>query len=207
MDIKTLEKRVLNDIANARESFNIIKDFVDPIFQKSDEHHRHRDWPLTAHILRAAVDSVICSLGRLLQPNARRSECTLLKYKNEVIKKIKEKEHKSGTSSYSVENAEKLKDREYVNSINKKTVDYQKKIFPIRDQLVSHSDMGFNWINSDSILPILSECIGFTENLHRTCHSALDDAGMVGEYISPLSKEVADDWINCLLKRQKRKVK
>ena len=182
---RTLESQVRGDILAAIDSFDIIKLFIDPLYKKSDDHYRNRDRPLSRVILRSAVESTVSSLSRLLQPDARENECTLIKYKNLAFKN--------------------LRDREYIKSTKRKIKKFQNNIIPIRNKILSHSDMSIDLDNSESILPMLSECIDFVEELHHTCCSKLNNADFI--ISRDQFNEVAENWINCLLERQKRKVK
>ncbi len=203
IDLKTLEARVFNDICIARESYNIIRDFINPLMNASNSHYLNRDWPLISHIMKAAIDCTISSLGRLLQPSSRNKECTLLKYKNQIVQSLQEN-NSQRVSDYSKECFEKLNDRKYMKLMKNEIHKFQRVIFPLRDKIISHSDIDINadMPRYNSIINMLSECVSFVEEIHRTCHSAYDDAGMSGEYIFEQTKKVSDDWIKCLLQRQ-----
>lgn len=101
LELNDLENRVWQDIARARSSYSVFSLFVKPLFQKSSRHFRNRDIPLRSAIVETVIDSSISSLGRLLQPTAKDSECTLLKYKNCVQQQLKISGPNRSESDYS----------------------------------------------------------------------------------------------------------
>ena len=201
--LNELEDRVWQDIAQARYGYSIISLFIKPLLQQSSSHFKHRDAPLINAIAEAAMNSSISALGRLLQPNPGASECTLLQYKNHVLKQLSEGGPKRSESEFSKECVAKLTDRDYLNLLKKTQKEYIGKLIPLRDKLVAHSDIDANWGSFQNIMNTISECIDFVEDLHRACHSALEDAGISGSYLSDSFKNVADEWVRCLISREK----
>lgn len=203
LKIIELENRVWQDIAQARSSYSIINLFIKPLLQRSSSHFKHRDAPLINAIVEAAIDSAISALGRLLQPNPGASECTLLQYKNHVVKQLSEKGPKWSESEFSKKWVAKLTDRDYLNLLKKTQKEYIDKLMPLRNKLVAHSDIDANWGSLHNTMKTISECIVFVEDLHRACRSALEDAGISGQYLSASFQDVADEWVRCLIAREK----
>ena len=203
LKITELENRVCQDIARARSSYSVYSLFIKPLFQKSSSHFKHRDAPLINAIVKAAIDSSISALGRLLQPNPGASECTLLQYKNHVLKQLSEGGPKRSESEFSKEWVAKLTDRNHLNLLKKTQKEYIDNLMPLRNKLVAHSDIDANWVSFQNIMNTISECVDFVEDLHRACLSALEDAGIPDQYLSVSFEHVTDEWVRCLIAREK----
>ena len=201
--LNKLEDRVWQDIARARYSYSVYSLFIKPLFQNSSRHFRNRDVSLRNAILEAVIDSTISALGRLLQANSGDSECTLLQYKNRVLEQLRKAGPKRSTSKYSKECVAKLIDRDYLNSLKKTQQECINNLMPLRNKLVARSDIDANWGSTQNIMNTIAECVDFVEDLHRTCRSALEDTGIAGQYLSDSFKNVADEWIRCLISREK----
>lgn len=197
-----LEKRVWQDISRARSSQAVLEQFLKPLNKKISSHYRHRDVPLTGAIAHAAVHSIISALGRLLQPNPRERESTIGKYRNRTIALLRERGKVPGASTYSIQSFNQLSDRRWLNALKKQQKKFTEAILPLRDKLVAHSEIGFDWSLFERVEKFIAPCIEFVEEVHRTCRSALDDAGNPSPYLDRQFGSVAQDWIEALHARK-----
>ena len=197
-----IEKRVWQDISRARASHALLQQFLNPLGQKSSSHFRNRDVSLTNAIAHAAVDSIISALGRLLQPNPKERESTISKYRNEIVAQLKGRSTAPGESGHSIQSFNQLSDRQWINHLKKQQKKFTEELLPLRNKLVAHSEIGFNWSLFTKAEKSIATCIDFVEQVHRTCRSALDDAANPGPYLDGCFGSVAQDWIDALLNRR-----
>ncbi len=196
--IKELEKRTWEDVARARRSIAIIEIFIKELRTKSMPHFYNKDAPMINALSSAAIDSVIISLGRLLNPNSDHAESTLIRYKNSVIDYLNKYGPVMNESRFAKESLNKLKDKKFIKMLKKRQKQYQDEVMPWRDKVAAHNE-----INAKIKFPKnLIEIIEFIEEVHKICYSAMEDSGGPGLYSIDYFKKVSDDWINCLLSRQ-----
>ncbi len=196
------EKRVWQDISRARASHAVLQQFLKPLARGSSSHYRNRDVPLTGAIAHAAVDSIVSALGRLLQPNPRERESTISRYRNEIVKLLRGRSAAPGESPRSIQSFKQLSDREWINTVKREQRKFTEEILPLRDKLVAHSEIGFDWPLFANAEKFITPCIEFVEEVHRTCRSALQDASNPGPYLDGRFDGVAQDWVDALLKRR-----
>ena len=98
--LEKLEERIFFDISAARRSYEIVVSFLKPLYEKSTNHFRNKDHPLTNSIVAACAESLVASLGRLYQDAPDSEEATLLKYVSAVKQEIRSKGPRFNTSGY-----------------------------------------------------------------------------------------------------------
>jgi len=86
--IKLMEMKVWGDIAKLRRSLAIIELFLDGLRKKLTKHQWNKNLPMINALWASAIDSIIICFGRLFNPNPESKECTLARYRNEVIRYI-----------------------------------------------------------------------------------------------------------------------
>lgn len=200
--LKELEKRVWQDISRARASHAVLQQFLKPLNKKTSSHYGYRDVPLTAAIAHAAVHSIISALGRLLQPNPRDRESTISKYRNGVVKLLGKHTAPPGKSAHSIQSFNQLSSRDLIATLKREQKKFTEEILPLRNSLVAHSDIDFEWSLFERAEKFIMPCIEFVEKVHRTCRSAQQDAGNPGPYLDSRFESVAQDWIEALQARK-----
>ncbi len=201
ISLKQLEERIWQDIAQARASFEIIKSFLRPLYLRSNSYFKNRDVPLTNAIWVASFDSLVMALSRLLELPAKSSGCTLAIFRNRVVSELRQRKPKNNGSDHSRQCYEKLSDRNFLRQFKEKHEELWKRIEPLRNKLIAHSDSGFDPKLLKEYELYLGGFVDFVEDVHRTCRSALDDASIPGPYISSHFQEVVQDWLQTLTKR------
>lgn len=196
--IHTLEEQVWLDIAKTRRSLAIIEIFLKNLEDRSDNHLKNRNLPITNALWNAAIESVVISLGRLLGISNKQNECTLSRYRNAVIQYLSKQKLNNDVSRFSKECFINLRNKNFIRELKKKHEKYYSQIKDWRDKVVAHSELDVN-ISLPKNLP---EIIEYAENVHGLCHSAMDDAGMAGQYMNDSFKKVSDDWVSSLATRQ-----
>lgn len=199
-EIRVLDDYIWMDIAKARRSWAIINIFLKDLQQKTSEHYWNKDAPMFNALWAAAIDSVIISLGRLLNPRGDQNECTLAQYRNKVLEYLKKYGPARSESNHAKESLQKLRSRVFLRQLKAKENEYRDQIMPWRNKITAHTEIGA----SVALPKKLPEIIEFVENVHRICHSAMEDAGMrPGPYLSDAFESISEDWVNCLISRCK----
>lgn len=194
MDINIIEERVFRDISLARRNYLLFKSFLIPLLEKSSL--KSGDI-IFKSILGCAIESCTLALCRLLYKNPDPDECTLQKYRNEVLKILPSLSDQD-VSQQCIDNRNILKNSADLSLILNKEKDFWSKLEPIRHKILSHSDSKIEVKEMMTVFTFIKECVDHVESQHRILRSAHSDAGISGEYISNDFNSTAEKWINLL---------
>lgn len=198
--LKKFEDAIWKDVFRARRSLAIIEIFLADIGKSCSRRRLEKSAPIINALYGAASESLIISLGRLLNVSKKRSECNLARYMSKAIAYVSRYGPVRSESKYARESLGKLKDSVKVEALKSQLEDYRKQILPWRNKVTAHTQV--------SATPIFPKClpdsIAFIESIHALCHSAVDDAGGPGLYSTEEFKKSSDLWV-AILKEENRK--
>ena len=194
--IKLMEMKVWGDIAKLRRSLAIIELFLDGLRKKLTKHQWNKNLPMINALWASAIDSIVICFGRLLNPNPEDKECTLARYKNEVIQYLTNYGPELNESEHSKRSLRKLRNREFLKELKVKQNIFCKRIKPWRDKVIAHSQLDVNI----GLPKNFNEMVAYVEEVHSICHSAMEDAGGPNLYLSESFRKIASEWIELLAK-------
>jgi hypothetical protein len=188
--IQELEQRVWTDIFHARRSFALIDIFLADLERVCEKQFLGRSAPIINALWNASIDSIIISLGRLLNPTAKGKECTIAIYRSKVINYLDEHGPDLNESFHAKESVRKLKDKKFIRELRKRQEAFEKQIMPWRNKVTAHSEID----TLPSFPKNFNMVISYLEDVHKICHSAMEDAGGPGLYSTDQFKKASDYW-------------